>query len=147
MTARRIAADITDRSHLSELTIAVRQSQVSEWALEISLLLKNFSDALEVESPQGFRIVLTTAPPSRTAPMRSQFVRTASKELSARVARNQAESLQSVLLRAYRDRMSETGHIHLEGRHAGKDFDLTWLFDTVKPPMTAEEASRLMADD
>jgi hypothetical protein len=36
--------------------------------------------------------------------------------------------------------------VHIERRLDGEAFDLTVMFDSSKPPMTPEEAERLMGD-
>ena len=53
------------------------------------------------------------------------------------------EYLQAVLLRAYRDGMAEIGHVHIETNAA----DLTLLFSVSAPPMSADEAMRLLEED
>jgi hypothetical protein len=40
--------------------------------------------------------------------------------------------------------MAEVDHIHLEGEKDGCSFDLTFFFDASRPPMTPEEAAKLM---
>jgi hypothetical protein len=40
--------------------------------------------------------------------------------------------------------MAEVNHVHVEGRLNGESFDLTLVFQTSRPPMTQEEAERLM---
>jgi hypothetical protein len=48
--------------------------------------------------------------------------------------------LQAVLLRAYRDGMAEVGHIHVETT----SIDLTFLFAVSAPPMSGDDAARIL---
>ena len=147
MVGRKIVLDTAVIQNAEELVIQIRQSRLPEWALEITLLIESLSSALTVQAPDGFRLALTLLSAGTTAPKRSRLVRRGSKAIDVDVPRNQMEFLQAVLLRAYRDESAEVNHVHLEGELGGRQFDLTWLFDTARPPMSADEASRLMDDD
>jgi hypothetical protein len=100
MDARRITSDVAIIESSSGIVIQVRQSRVPAWALEITLLLETLSAALMVESPDSFRLTMAILPAGRGTPKRSQFVRVGPTAMNLDMARNQAEFLQAVLLRA-----------------------------------------------
>jgi len=64
--------------------------------------------------------------------------------LSILLSVNQLEYLCASLLKAYRDQVAETSHIHIEGVCDQKDYDLTIMFENFREPLTPEQASKLM---
>ena len=125
-----------------EVVVELTKQQVEHLALEVTLLLCAMTSSLTLRSPSGQRVELT----SGSNDVRATVYKLAATHVRFELGRNQAEWLQAVVLRAYRDQMAEVGHIHLEGQAEGKAIDLTLLFQIYKPPMSAQEASRAMDD-
>ncbi len=125
-----------------EAVLEITQERFGSWALEIALLLQGLSESLTVRSPGGgtLRLVLL----SDRSVKRSVVSRHEANELRFELARTQAEYLQAVLLRAYRDGMADVDHVHIEGSCAGAAYDLTFFFGASRPPVPGEEAAKLM---
>lgn len=124
----------------SESVVEVAHDEVGLLALEITLLLERLVDCLTVNDPQGFGMMLVVA--SRQGGAAVSHAGT--KRLSVELGRSQGEHLQAVLLRAFRDGAAEVNHVHLEGELEGRQYDLTIMFEVSQPPMSPDEAARLM---
>ncbi len=110
----------------------------------MSLLLAGLADSLRLQSDSGPVIELALSDDSRAT---KAFVRMAPDgRVCFALARNQAEYLHVVLLRAFRDQVAEVDHVHLEGERQSVPFDLTLMFEVFRSPMSAEDAARLMDD-
>jgi hypothetical protein len=131
----------------SEVVVTISQAAVGVWALELTLLLERLADSLTVAPTQGGKLVLTVSAVALSRGERFIASRSGSSDTMKFVLpQSQAERLRAVLLRAYRDGMAETDHVHLEGTLNGNPYDLTPFFENSRPPMTAEEASKLLDD-
>jgi hypothetical protein len=124
----------------SELVVELTQGEVPILALELMLLLRGFADLVCLASG-AVQVALRLAAKSSTA---TTFIREVSGRLQCSLSRDNAEYLEVTLLRAYRDNMAAVNHVHIEGSLDGENFDLTLLFDVFRPPMTPEEAEKLI---
>lgn len=122
----------------------IQQPDVGSFALELTLLACQLSESLRIQLRGGSSLVLTRLAADRVP----KAVVTVAPDgaMSFALGTNQIESLQSVLLRAYRDEMAEVNHIHVEGERDGNPFDLTFMFGASRPPMSADKAAKLLAD-
>lgn len=124
----------------SEVVLEVPHALVSGLALELALLTAGLSDSVRLVAKTGAAIVLSLGEGLTSRADRAE------DEASFEIARNQAEYLLMVLLRAHRDGTAEVNHVHIEGISSQSSFDLTILFELSAPPMTPEEAKKLMDD-
>lgn len=130
---------ITD---VAEVIVEIHQSDVPACALELMLLLHGFADSLLfVSGPMQFMLRISELP---TAP--AVFSREVGGRVRCSLSHESVEYMQAIFLRAYRDGMAEVNHVHIEGTMDGKSFDVAFVFDTFRPPMTSEEAKKLMRD-
>jgi hypothetical protein len=127
-----------------ESVVEILQERFGVWALEISLLLQGLAESLTVRSPNGGTLLLSLL--ADKSVKRSAVSRGGTNRLRFDLSRTQAEYLQTVLLRAYRDGMADVEHVHVEGAFAGTTYDLTFFFGASRPPMSAEEAAKLLQD-
>ena len=121
-----------------ELIIEIPQKEVAKWALELTLLLGGFVEQTEVRLEDGSSVVFAISADSSAD--RTVMARKGEHAFSCELSRTQAGSFHATLLRAYRDEMAEVNHIHLDGFLGDAPFDLTLMFDTYRPPMSAKEA-------
>jgi hypothetical protein len=128
----------------TEVVIELQQCAVASVALELALLLAGLVESLRLRPSAGPTILLTLIDNDRIA--KAVVAHCPDRTVSFALGRNQAEFLQAVLLRAYRDQMAEINHVHIEGERDGTAFDLTVLFDVYRAPMSADEAAKLLAD-
>lgn len=126
----------------AEAVVELAQPEIGVLLIEATLLLCAMSSTLRLRSPAGQRIDLSIG----SADVRATVEHVSGLNIAFILPRNQIEYLQAVLLRAYRDEMAEVSHIHLEGLREGVPFDLTFLFEAYRPPMSPEEAATLMDD-
>jgi hypothetical protein len=131
----------------SELVIEISQDCVYEWALEVTLLVERLTDGLTVIAKSGYEMSLSLLPDAPTLANRLVALPTGNKAIKFDIPRTQAEYLQAVLLRRYRDEVAEVNHIHLDGTMAANPFDLTFMFENARAPMTSEEAAKLLDQD
>lgn len=124
-----------------ESVVEVAHAEVAALALEVTLVLEGLVDGLTVQGPGGPSMTLTVG----SAQGRALVSRVAPNRMRFELGRNQAEYLQAVLLRAVRDGSAETNHLHIEGELAGQQYDLTVMFQVSQPPLSPEEAAKLMA--
>jgi hypothetical protein len=127
-----------------EAVVEIMQERFGVWTLEISLLLQGLAESLTVRSPKGGTLLLSLLADKRVR--RSAVSCGGTDKLRFDLSRTQAEYLQTVLLRAYRDGMADVDHVHIEGALAGTAYDLTFFFGASRPPMSAEEAARRLQD-
>jgi len=120
--------------------VAVSVDEVSRLALEVTLLALDLSSTLALRSQRDQRVALSPASGDVRATIRMRKPDYA----EVGIPRNQLEYLQMFLMRTYRDGMAQVDHIHLEGtgEHGAKD--LTFIFDTVAPPLSPEQMAKLM---
>ena len=128
----------------AEAVIELPTRAVGALALEITLLLEGLAKTLRIGPGKGptLQLMVIESHPAAKAVVTCESV----EFVSFAVNRNQAEYLQAVLLRAYRDQMAEVNHVHIEGTCNGSPFDLTVMFEAFREPMSAEDASRLLSD-
>jgi hypothetical protein len=127
-----------------ETVVEIMQERFGVWTLEISLLLHGLVESITVRSPNGGALLLSLLEDKR--PKRSAVSRIGTNKLRIELSRTQAEYLQAVLLRAYRDGMADVEHVHIEGELAGTTHDLTVFFGASRPPLSAEEAAKALQD-
>jgi hypothetical protein len=127
-----------------EAVVEILQECFGVWALEISLLLTGFVESLTVRSSIGGTLLLSLL--SDKSVKRGIVSHGGTNKLGVVLSRNQAEYLQAVLLRAYRDRMADVDHVHIEGSLAGAAYDLTFFFGASRPAVSAEEAAKFLQD-
>jgi len=125
-----------------EAVLEIMQERFGVWALEIALLLQGLAESLTVRSPSGGTLLLALL--SDRGVKRSVVSPHGTNKLRFELSRTQAEYLQAVLLRAYRDGMADVEHVHIEGRCAGATYDLTLFFGASRPPKSVEEAAKLL---
>lgn len=128
----------------AEIVLELEQSVVASMALELTLLLAGLSSSLRLGPSAGPAIIMKLVPGDRVS--KAAVTLAADGALSFVLGTNQAEYLQTVLLRAYRDEAAEVNHVHIEGERDGLAFDLTVMFGVFREPMSAEEAKRLLRD-
>lgn len=126
----------------AEIVVELAQADVASLTIELTLLLCAMSSALTLRSPAREQVELTLESPD----VWGRAKKLAANHVRFDLSRNQAEYLQAVLLRAYRDQMAEVNHVHLEGTNGNETMDLTLLFQVYKPPMSAEAAAKAMGD-
>jgi hypothetical protein len=126
----------------AEAVVELAQQEVGTFALELTLLVTAMTDSVSLRSPGGKRIELIIGKSEKWG----KVAKVSRTQLRFELSHNEAEYLQAVLLRAYRDEMAEVNHIHIEARFDDESFDFTLLFQAYKPPMSPEEAARVMGD-
>lgn len=128
----------------NEVVLELAQSVLGSLALELALLIAGLAAALRVQPSRGAPIILRLLDDDRVSKALAE--RASDGSVTFAIGRNQAEYLQMVLLRAYRDEMAEVNHVHIEGDHQGQPLDLTLMFEVSAEPMSAEEANKLLND-
>lgn len=127
----------------AEAVVELADMDVVRLSMELSLLLHSMTSSITLACPQKKTINLKLGAPEKWTIVEGLT----QSSVSFLLSRNEAEYIQAVLLRAYRDKVAEVDHIHIEGRTIQDDgFDLTIMFQTYMPPMSPEEAARLMGD-
>ena len=124
----------------NEIVIEVKHDFVGSLALELTLLLSGLIESLRIRPDKGCQLVLTLTDSDRISKAIVTCIST--NTLSFRIGRNQAEYLQAVLLRAYRDQMAEVNHVHIEGQRDGKPFDLTVMFEFARGPVSPKGGTK-----
>ena len=124
----------------SEVVIDVAQRMVISLTLEVTLLLCGMASLLSFRCVNGQRVdvAIGARDPRALVDMISP------SHIRFELPRNQAEFLQAVLLRTYRDEMAEVNHIHLEGYLSGDPFDLTFVFEVHQPSLSPTAANMLL---
>jgi len=139
-TKRSIALSQEFVSGSGEIVAELTPAEVPSIALEVTMLLCELASVLTLRSPKGEKIEIRLGAPGARAAV--------SKPVAAHwrfdLTQDQAEYLQVFLLRTVRDEMAAVNHIHLEGLAGKDDFDLTFMFQVYAPPMSPEEAAKLM---
>lgn len=130
----------------SEVVVEVSQAKVGAWTLEVTLLLEGLVESITLRSSGGAGLVLEMLPEVASGARRAVVSRLSAERLRFELPRTQAEYLQAVLLRAYRDDMAEVSHTHIEGELGDTPYALTVLFGAARPPMSPEEANKLLRD-
>lgn len=125
-----------------EVVVELPQATVPTLALELSLLLGGLTDAVRLSGSSGAGVLLTIGGGDRVD--KAQVSREGTEMVCFELGTNQAEYLQAVLLRAYRDGMFDANHVHIEGAIGDEPFDLTLLFELFRDPMSADDAIKLM---
>ena len=128
----------------NEVVLSITHDALTQWALEVVLLQRGLNDKLRVWSSEGSHLILAAA---TTAEVRARWSTGARGSLRVSLPANQIGYLEAVLLRAWRDSIAETNHIHLEGEREGRGFDLTVMFDMARPPMSGDEATRRLLEE
>lgn len=127
----------------AEVVIDLSIDETNTLALEIALLLQSMAQWVRLRCPRGGKIDIALGSSEKSTIVDNL----ATSHVRFQLDRHSAEYIQAVLLRAYRDKMAEVDHIHIDGRTIQDDaFDLTLMFQTYKPPMSPEEAARVMGD-
>jgi hypothetical protein len=127
---------------VGEVVIELKQAVVGSVALELALLLSGLVQSLRIQPDKGPQLLITVTDNDRVA--KANVTLESNDTVSFQIGRNQAEYLQAVLLRSYRDEMAEVNHVHIEGWCLGASFDLTVMFEAAREPMTPEEAQKLL---
>jgi hypothetical protein len=142
---RALKFDTEIRIGQGETVVTIRQAHVEAWALEVGLLLHELNDSLVVRSSANATVTLSLLPEERKRKaIRTVVTRSKPNALKFQVSRTQAETLQALLLRAYRDGVAEVNHIHIEGLLDGVEYDLTPFFEKSRPPMSAGDAAKTL---
>lgn len=129
-----------------EAVVEIEQSQTGALALELDLLLHGLATTLAVGAGAGDRIVISFARGAGRPGERARALRPSRDRVELELALEPIARLQAVLLRAYRDGMAEVNHVHVECQLGAAPFDLTLFFRAARPPMTPEEAGRLLGE-
>jgi hypothetical protein len=127
-----------------EIVVEIEQEHVGTWALGITLLLESLAEQLQIISINGRERVLLMLQRSDPSAKETIVRRVERGGCSFIIATTQAQCLQAMLLRAYRDGVAEVNHMHIEGTLGESGFDLTFFFKSSQPPMSPAEAERLM---
>ena len=128
-----------------EVVVELNALEVAALALEMTLLLNALTDSVRMIGGKGSsKVVLTLGKEQKTVKASIRLEKQNVVHVS--VGKNQAEYLQSFLLRAHRDDQAEVDHLHIEGLTEDKPFDLTLMFVQHRAPMSAAEAAKLMGD-
>ena len=125
----------------NETIVELSHVEIAPLALEITLITCGLADALTLRSKINQRVEIYQ---KTSTNLRATIERISADSIRVYLAKNQGEYFQAVLLRAYRDEMAETNHIHLEGFSGEREVDLTFLFERYQPPMSAKEAAKRM---
>jgi hypothetical protein len=131
------------RTLLIQQDFLLSTAEVVSLSMELNLLLHSMTNSITLTSPQKLTMNLKLGAPEKWTIVENL----APSSVSFLLSRNEAEYIQAVLLRAYRDKVAEVDHIHIEGRTVqDHGFDLTLMFQTYMPPMSPQEAAKLMND-
>lgn len=135
---------VTSEALLSaaEIVIELSPSAVASLALEFALLLEGMAFSLRIRPSKGPTLLLSLTNDDKVS--KGAVTRESDGSVHFALGRNQAEYLQAVLLRAFRDQIAEVNHVHIEGRINAMPFDLTVMFENFREPMTAEDAKNLL---
>lgn len=141
---RFLALDCESVQGSREAVIELPQAALANVALELTLLIAGLAEALRLQPSKGPAISVTLL--ADDCVTKAVVTSASDGALAFALGRNQAEYLQAVLLRAYRDQMAEVNHVHIEGEQQGTAFDLTVMFAVSREPMSAEDAQKLLND-
>jgi hypothetical protein len=126
----------------SEVVLELSPSEVGALALEMTLLLSTLSEGIKIGASSGPYAEISIDPNEKWA----KAFAASDNLIRFEIGKNQAEYLQMVLLRAYRDQMAEVNHIHIEGTSGEGlvNLDLTIMFKVYAPPVSGDEAKKLL---
>jgi hypothetical protein len=123
----------------SEVIFELSPAETILIALEITLLLNGISDGVKIGTSTGPYIELTVNVSEKWA----KAAMKAKNRIAFEIGKNQVEYLQMTLLRAYRDKVAEVNHVHIDGTLGEKEMNLTVMFKESAPPMSGEDAKRI----
>jgi len=141
---RFLSLKSASRTSNGEIVVEILHSEIPILVVEVALLLYGLAETLRLHPVSGPSALLTLQPGDQVS--RAIVERSRDGAFKFALGHNQAGFLQATLLRAYRDHMAETDHIHIEGLEGAAPFDLTIRFELAREPMSPEEAKRLMGD-
>jgi hypothetical protein len=124
--------------------IELQQNSVAAMALELTLLVNGLAEVLHLKPSRGPSISLRVLADDRVS--KAIVSISVDESVNFSLGRNQAEYLQAVLLRAYRDQVADVNHVHIEGAFSEGSLDFTVVFGTSRKPMSADEAEKLLRD-
>lgn len=127
MSARSVSLPSQTSSGGAEFVLALEHAAVGSFALELTLLLTGLVETLRIRPVRGPKLQLTLIDAERVS--KANVALDPMGATCFAIGRNQAQYLQAVLLRAYRDQIAEVNHIHIEGQNGGRLFDLTAMFE------------------
>ena len=140
---RQIDAEIVIKPYETVLKLA--QTEVAPMGMEMMLLLESMCESLTLRGQRGASVLIALLPDRDKKHL--VVSRISAHKLRFDLPQNLVEYFLAVLLRAFRDGMAEVDHIHLEGDFGDESYDLTVKFALFRPPMSAEEAARLMDEE
>jgi hypothetical protein len=120
-----------------ELLVEVSLLEFGPAALEMTLLAGNLIPQAAFQDRNGRRLTFSVL---ASDAKRGEFSGLDSRNIQLSIPIVTVKYLQAVLLRAYRDGMAEVDHVHVETT----SIDLTFLFAVSAPPMSGEEAGRIL---
>lgn len=129
----------------SEVILELKPSDIPHFALELTLLLEGLADSLRLQPSSGPSVMISMIPSDRVSKARVDV--TPDGSIAFAIGKNQAGYIRAILLRAYRDRMAEVSHIHIEGEFKGALRDLTVVCTLFREPMSSKDAARFLAED
>jgi len=144
MKGSALAIEAETLSSKDELLVEIEQDDVGVWALAVTLLLEGLTEQVRVTSLSDGETYLLRLQKDEHSAKRTVVSRAHSGGYVFALALTQARYMQVTLLRAYRDGMAEVNHVHVEGTLDGSAFDLTAFFKVARPPMSSDDAKRLM---
>lgn len=128
----------------NEFVVELRQSDISTLVIELCMLSMGVVKKIKLLFDAGNKLEIgfgaTISPSGKAIVLRKK------NWVAFELSPNQLEYLCAFLLRAYRDQVAEVNHIHIEGKEGDGEYDLTLIFDDYAPPLTPDEASKLMGD-
>lgn len=127
-----------------EVVLELSQGMLGPVILELDLLLHAYVSEVQLRRSRGPSVRLRCSVDERHVP---RVHRVPEGDFAFDLARTDVEYMHGFLLRAYRDGMGEVSHIHVEARGEPGSFDLTVMLELYKPPMSAEDAKRLLDEE
>lgn len=145
--ARILAIDasiqLKRRENRKEIVVTFGSQPDEQWCLELALLRMGLTDTLRVESTRADEhcLILAAEEPASSV---EGWELSGAAPWEIPVPRNYIGAALRYFLEYYRDGCAPTDHIHLETADL---FELTFEVPDVRPPMSYEEAKKLMDDD
>jgi hypothetical protein len=120
-----------------EVLVEIALIEFGRVALELTLLAAKLIPRAVLQDQTGRRLTVDVLASNAK---RGVFSGLESQSIQLSLPQVTVEYLQTVLLRAYRDGMADVDHIHVETT----SIDLTFLFTVSAPPMSGQEAARIL---
>ena len=143
---RYLESEIEIIASSNEMIIEVDQAYYATLGLELTLLVNKLCESLTIRGRNAQVIVLSIHSLTDDYIGRTRIVCKSDTQMEFELSATQAEYLQASMLHAYRDKMAQVEHIHIEGYLDGKPYDLTVFFNSAVESLSEEEALELLKD-